>query len=389
MNILITESQFKCITKSKSLNEALSLNYARIFQKYVRSENSDVKINELFDRLRQSEDYIGQSKRGERLYFNYDTTIKNYDDITKSEAFYTTTFMLAYLGIKLNIEDYVNGVGELPDGRRVKIPKLLDIAWKKYAEEGKKEVDDPEVVKEKQKLLNNYLNDKIREKPKPSLIVISKAKYDIAGMSTGRGWTSCMNIDGGSNYSYITCDLEEGSIIAYLVKKDDLNIKNPIARVLIKPFINRYDEDDIIFRPEDVIYGTATKSFGQKVSELLGGNQDINSVYDLNDKLYSDSGKSTLVGKELSRENKLKKIDYIIKNMKEMDDDLFNLASDKSKNRYLQYALYDQYLTDDQFFYATDEQKKFYIEQTHEYDGSYNFLTDEQREWFDQNRHLF
>jgi hypothetical protein len=390
MNILLTENQLRFITESEVLNEALTLNYARIFQRYVRSENSEIKINELFDRLRQSEDYIGQSKRGERLYFNYDNSIKDYNDITKSEAFYTTTFMLAYLGIKLNIEDYVNGVSELPDGRRVKIPKLLDVAWKKYAEEGKKEINDPEIVKEKQKLLNNYLNDKIREKPKPSLIVISKAKYDIAGMSTGRGWTSCMNIDGGSNYAYITCDLEEGSIIAYLIKKEDLNIKNPIARVLVKPFINRYDENDIIFKPEDVIYGTATKSFGKKVNELLDGSQDIKSVYDLNDRLYNDSGKSTLVAKQISDDNKLKRIEYLIKNGDPMDDELFNLASDKLKNLYLRDAITQQYLTDDQFFYATDEQKKTYIEVGYSYNGySYSFLTDEQKEWFRENRHLF
>lgn len=379
MNILITENQLRVITKSELLNEALNLDTAKVFQRYVRSDKSEIKINELFDKLRQSEDYVGQSKRGERLYFNYDNSIKDTHDIAPSDAFEVIEPMLKNLGVELSIRDYVKGVGELPDGRSVKIPKLLDILVKKQF------YDD----NFKQFILNQYLNDKIREKPKPLLIVISKAKYDIAGMSTGRGWTSCMNIDGGSNYSYISCDLEEGSIIAYLVKKEDLNIKNPIARVLIKPFINRYDENDIIFKPEEVIYGTATKSFGQKVNELLDSNQDVSSVYDLNDRLYNDSGKSTLVAKQISQKNVLKKIEYIIDNQEVMDDDLFNLASDETKNRYLRYAIYDQYLTDDQFFYATDDQKKFYIEGTHEYDGSYNFLTDEQREWFEQNRHLF
>jgi hypothetical protein len=379
MNILITENQLKFITKSELLNEALSLDWARVFQRFTRSEKSDIKINELFDRLRQSEDYIGQSKRGERLYFNYDNSIKDYNDIAPSDTFKIIEPMLKNLGVELNIKDYVNGVGELPDGRSVKIPKLLDILVKKQF------YDD----NFKQFILNQYLNDKIREKPKPLLIVISKARYDIAGMSTGRGWTSCMNLEDGSNKHYISCDVEEGSIIAYQIKKEDLNIKNPIARVLIKPFINRYDENDIIFRPEEVVYGTATKSFGQKVSELLDTNQDVSSVYDLNDKLYNDSGKSTFVAKQISQKNVLKKIEYIIDNQDAMGDELFNLASDDAKNRYLRYALYDQYLTDDQFFYATDDQKKFYIEGTHEFDGSYDFLTDEQREWFEQNRHLF
>jgi hypothetical protein len=139
-----------------------------------------------------------------------------------------------------------------------------------------------------------------------------------------------------------------------------------------------------------VIYGTATKSFGKKVNELLDGSQDINSVYDLNDRLYNDSGKSTLVAKQISDDNKLKRIEYLIKNGDPMDDELFNLASDKLKNLYLRDAITQQYLTDDQFFYATDEQKKTYIEVGYSYNGySYSFLTDEQKEWFRENRHLF
>ena len=385
MKILITENQLKYITESQALNEAISLDLARIFQRYVRSETPDIKINELFDRLRQSEDYVGQSKRGERLYFKYDNT-PNYDEINPSETYRTIETIFSMNNIVLDINSYVNGVGTLPDGRSVKIPKLLDISYKKLenGDLGRKLSDEY-----KKNLLNDYLNDKIRVKPKSSLIVISKAKYDIAGMSTGRGWTSCMNLNDGSNKYYISCDLEEGSIIAYLIKKEDLNIKNPIARVLIKPFINRYDEDDIIFRQEDVIYGTATKSFGQKVGELLDSNQDVNSVYDLNDRLYNDSGKSTFVAKEISRDNKLKRIEYLIKNGDPLDDELFNLASDKLKNLYLQDAVTQQYLTDDQFFYATDEQKMRYIKHGYEFDDSYDFLTDEQEEWYEQNNHLF
>jgi hypothetical protein len=386
MNILITENQLRFITENELLNEALSLDTARVFQRYVRSENSEIKINELFDRLRQSEDYVGQSKRGERLYFKLQE--KPHIPQHPSQTYFDVRNDLKDIA-QIDLVDYVNGVGKLPDGRSVKIPKLLDIFYKKlkkkYPQASEESHDN-----HKKRELNRYLNDPIRVRPKKTdLIVISRAKYDIAGMSTDRGWTSCMNLDNGGNKHYISCDLEEGSIIAYLIKKDDLNINKPIARVLIKPFVNRYDENDIVFKPEEVIYGTADESFKMTVTNLLDTNQDINSVYDLNDKLYNDSGKSTFVAKQISQKNVLKKIEYIIDNQDAMGDDLFNLASDDAKNRYLRYALYDQYLTDDQFFYATDDQKKFYIEGTHEFDGSYDFLTDEQREWFEQNRHLF
>lgn len=383
MKILITENQLRFITESELLNEALSLDTARIFQRYVRSFQSESDISRLFNKLKQSKDYVGQSKRGDRIYFNYDNPIKNTNDIAPSGTFEVIKGLLKDIDVELNLTDYVNGIGKLPDGRGVKIPKLLDILFKKKYDNS---IDNHN----KQILLNSYLNDKIREKPKPSLIVISRANYDIAGMSTGRGWTSCMNLDGGSNKGYISCDLEEGSIIAYLIKKEDLNINNPIARVMIKPYINRYNEYNTIFRQDNTVYGTATKSFVESVSKLLEDSQDMSSVYDLNSRLYNDNHSRTFVGKQLSQQNKLNKVAYLIRNGDPLDDELFDLASDDMKRRYLQSAIYQQYLTDDQFFYASDEQKKIYIEHGYVHDGnSYDFLTDEQREWLEQNRHLF
>lgn len=87
-------------------------------------------------------------------------------------------------------------------------------------------------------LLEAFNNDKtrVRAKSAENIVVISRHPHDVAGMSTDRGWTSCMNIRDGFNRRYVLNDVKAGTLIAYLVKKDDTNIKKPSARVLIKPF---------------------------------------------------------------------------------------------------------------------------------------------------------
>jgi len=89
------------------------------------------------------------------------------------------------------------------------------------------------------------------------LIVISKHPYDIVGMSTDRNWTSCMNIrdDKVSQYNkYLPLDITQGTIVSYLIKRHDLNIKRPIARILIKPYYS-------IDKRTDILYGVEYDSF--------------------------------------------------------------------------------------------------------------------------------
>lgn len=43
-------------------------------------------------------------------------------------------------------------------------------------------------------------------------IVISRNRYDVAGMSTDRGWSSCMSMDGGCNKHYLQHDMKHGTL---------------------------------------------------------------------------------------------------------------------------------------------------------------------------------
>ncbi len=73
-------------------------------------------------------------------------------------------------------------------------------------------------------------------------IVVSRHPYDIAGISSDRAWTSCMRLLDGNNgvYSFLLKnDVYYGSVVAYLIESSDTNIKRPLARILMKPYINR------------------------------------------------------------------------------------------------------------------------------------------------------
>lgn len=98
-------------------------------------------------------------------------------------------------------------------------------------------------------------------------VCISRHAYDIAGMSTGRGWTSCMNLHDGSRANRVVDDVMEGSIIAYLIKANDKNLQSPISRLLLKPFNQQLRDGGTrtILYPDHRMYGTDVPSFFETV----------------------------------------------------------------------------------------------------------------------------
>jgi hypothetical protein len=140
------------------------------------------------------------------------------------------------------VQDYKAGLAKEKDGKRVmKIGKLLPPA-----------------------LQQTFANDKSRQAQDEYVVVISRHPYDVAGMSTNRGWTSCMNLKGGINSKYVKADIKQGTVVAYLVKTSDLDIKSAVGRIAIKPFIETVTEK-IVFGAEDRVYGTDAPGFKQTV----------------------------------------------------------------------------------------------------------------------------
>ena len=130
------------------------------------------------------------------------------------------------------------------------------------------------------------------------MVVISKDPNDIGKMSTDRNWTSCMNLgkpDGRKNDVY--AEVKDGGIIAYLTQKEDKNIEDPLARLLIR----RYENEDgvSIAMPEEKVYGETRDdtSFKNTVQKWIDSKQGSipKGSYEIRGMPYVDSLQETML----------------------------------------------------------------------------------------------
>lgn len=148
------------------------------------------------------------------------------------------------------IEDYVTGIATSADGKqKIRIGKLIK--------------DDPELadIFKKDPARNVYKNE--------AVAVISCHPYDVAGMSTGRHWTSCMNLNGGMFSEYVIQDVLGSTLVAYAISPNDLNIEKPKARFLIKLATHPDDPSKTIYVLESDHYGTSVPGFKATLDKWL------------------------------------------------------------------------------------------------------------------------
>lgn len=98
-------------------------------------------------------------------------------------------------------------------------------------------------------------------------VVVSMNPHDIASMSTGRGWTSCMNLKDGGHKRDVYCEVAYGGFVAYLVRKGDREVEKPIARVHIRRFDSKSGRSVAV--PEETVYGTEKPGFMEAVRGWL------------------------------------------------------------------------------------------------------------------------
>ena len=84
------------------------------------------------------------------------------------------------------------------------------------------------------------------------LVCITHNPYDVAGMSTDRNWSSCMELEEGLYKETPLKQVQYGGMCAYLIEKDDKQINKPIARIAIKRLVG--DNDSFVFLNENKIY---------------------------------------------------------------------------------------------------------------------------------------
>lgn len=265
---LITESQVKVLQEKLKPSQ---------FRDYVKAWK-DVNGPELYDKMFDGKYRIVLpiTEEGEEVV--------DYDFKTKLER--------ALAQAEYKIKDIKNNRAvSFDDKRETKITRVLSKSKnidKETKEELKKEYDKMlSELKERERKSLDANKDNYR-------IVISRHPYDIAGMSTDREWESCMTLDPTSgSYNehtseYVMMDIKEGSIIAYMVRKDDLNIEEPLARVLIKPYVG-VDTGDVALFTNTKVYGKPIKGFRETVQKWVEEHQTINEdIYVMLKTLYQE-----------------------------------------------------------------------------------------------------
>lgn len=147
------------------------------------------------------------------------------------------------------------------------------------------------------KLLDQFNSDKERESKnfKNLLIAISRHPYDILGQSYDRGWTNCKELGKGVNRVYLRDEIYL-VLVAYLIQEDDKNIKKPIARVLIIPYMN--DKSEIGYIVQNVIYGTSGNwgdDFVKEVKKWVISKQGkLTGKFTINSFVYRDQMPTTV-----------------------------------------------------------------------------------------------
>jgi hypothetical protein len=142
-------------------------------------------------------------------------------------------------------------------------------------------------------------------------MVISKSAYDLAGMSTDRRWRSCMNLRDGINRHFVPVDIKHGTLVSYLVNPTDKNIEKPMGRILIKPYVEIDNQDEVLYGIEHdkVKYGRDNPEYVKTLVNVLDKAQEEKTgIFRLDGNLYPDAGKQFTVSnsKEVPPERILK-----------------------------------------------------------------------------------
>jgi hypothetical protein len=285
------------------MTEAISLRNAkkkRLSKKYSGAYNE--RLNEVFG---------GKNRIISRInidYSNLDSPLMKRIDALLDDEGYVVDGMDSYIkgfAYKVIKTDRA-GYSRIDKKNPVKIGKLLQ----KFEVDGQIEVTDRKDGKKTTKwitgkpLLHEFKNDPLRSSNGEFLIVISRHPYDISGASTDRSWTSCMDLglprinypktkqNEGINRKYISKDIEEGTLVAYVVPMDELykgpngeekvKLQKPLSRILMKP----HNSDSGKVYTVGTRYGAQYPEFYQKVKEWVS--KTLNNKLKGGDRIYKN-----------------------------------------------------------------------------------------------------
>lgn len=242
------------------------------YRPFMKMFKPDPEILRMFQKISGR-----MGNRAMRLYFDFqsDKLLKGFSPECPSE-------IKDYLVEKgFVLEDYVSGTARDKHDRVVRIGKILS----KNKELAKTFESDPN-----RKAIVSVTRGK-------KTVCLSMHPYDVAGMSTGRGWTSCMDLVDGINNKYVKEDIKHHTLVAYLIDSSDKDLKRPLSRVLLKRFYATNKKD--FFYHVEKVYPMPNAPFIISVQEFV--NEHINkylmpeggfpdTTYMLQEDLYNDTG---------------------------------------------------------------------------------------------------
>ena len=129
------------------------------------------------------------------------------------------------------------------------------------------------------KVLKAFAEDETRTlkgKDQDLEVCISRHPYDVVGSDTDRPWINCMSLyhynrfkkewqAKGQSIEHLKHDVRKGSLTAYLIKKTDRNLNEPLANIGIKPYENENDLKDMVLVPDNRMYGMRHPDFAATV----------------------------------------------------------------------------------------------------------------------------
>ncbi len=225
----------------------------------------------------------------ERVYLPFDC-----EDVSGSEHYNSIQEYLNTIGY--NVVDYKKGLAS-------KLPQNHNISYGVRTQTRNNTIRIGKLLNDNPSLLKRFSEDTFRNNSKNDKgdeyqIVISQRYDDILTMSTGRSWSSCMNIGGGRYRSRVKGDLKNGTLVAYLIKKDDVEIENPLGRVLIKPYGSKSKRGKTIYGIDMITYGNVPNptNFRKTIMEYIYSKFPITITgwYSLKAGLYKNNRESDL-----------------------------------------------------------------------------------------------
>jgi hypothetical protein len=262
------------------------------FKQFLNEEPLNPEHQEKFEKMGKDVGYQNRyndlfGEGNDRIYFKVTGTVKPKE---KSESLdFIEDLIYTYLynnydndyGYKTDYDKDLVTIYKNSTYKTVKkltFEKLIDLSHER--KDGEKELH--------KNMIKNYPNKK---EYNDVTVVISRNPCDIAGMSTNRGWRSCMNLYTGIYKHKVEKDVEHGTLVVYLIDSDDKEIVRPLGRMLIKPHVKG---KKTVLRLTDKTYGAIfPKDAIDKIEEWLLEKQPKakHGFYRAHKDLYDDEKK--------------------------------------------------------------------------------------------------